>query len=112
MVTDCPPEEGPSLGETVEICGRVPPDALPTYKSRLGDAVPESPIKPVVEESANAVTTVAGLALGLLERKTAAAPATCGDAIEVPDIVVEQVSHDIEADRMSDPGAKRSRRDP
>ena len=74
--------------------------------------MPGSPISPVVAEFVKAEVTVAGLALGLSARYTAAAPAVCGEAIEVPDMTSEQVSHEIDAERMSDPGAKRSRRDP
>jgi hypothetical protein len=42
----------------------------------------------------------------------AAAPATCGDAIDVPDMVAVQVSQEEDADRMLEPGAKMSRLEP
>ena len=51
-------------------------------------------------------TTVVGLAPGLVSKKSAATPATCGDAIDVPEIVFVAVSLLDHADVMLEPGAK------
>ena len=54
------------------------------------------------------VVNSAGVASGSLCRWSAAIPATCGDAIDVPDserIAVDEVRH---ADTMLTPGANRS----
>ena len=58
-----------------------------------------------VDRSISPLAVCAGVAELFAARKTAAAPATCGDAIDVPDIVVEQVSQRIEADSTFEPGA-------
>ena len=58
-----------------------------------------------VDRSTSSLVTCAGVAELLAPRYTAAAPATWGAAMDVPDIVVEQVSHRREADSMLDPGA-------
>ncbi len=55
-----------------------------------------------------ALWTWAGVALGLACRYSAAAPATCGVAIEVPPMVALDVSLEMPAETMSRPGAKRS----
>jgi hypothetical protein len=55
-----------------------------------------------------AAVTCAGDAAGMSWRNSAAAPATCGVAIEVPLMVAEPVSFPPNADVMSPPGAKRS----
>ena len=52
--------------------------------------------------------TVAGDAPGLVSKNKAATPATCGDAIEVPEIVFTAISLVIQADVMPEPGAKMS----
>src|SRR5690606_3768060 len=49
---------------------------------------------------------------GLACRYSAAAPATCGDAIEVPEIVLVALSEVYQAEVMLLPGAKRSRQLP
>ncbi|CAM5405502.1 hypothetical protein SNARM312S_07955 [Streptomyces narbonensis] len=56
-----------------------------------------------------AVPTWAGVAVGLSPRYTAAAPATCGDAIDVPEMVLVALSPVFHAEVMLEPGAKRSR---
>src|SRR5690554_6394089 len=64
------------------------------------------PLKtPVVALFTMAVWTCAGEAPGLVCRYRAAAPATCGVAIEVPDRVAVAVFDDGLADRMLTPGA-------
>jgi hypothetical protein len=58
----------------------------------------------------SALRTVAGEAPGCRPRYRAAAPATCGEAIEVPLIVfVPPLSH---VEVMLEPGAKMSRHEP
>ena len=54
------------------------------------------------------LVTVAGVAVGVALRTRAAAPATCGAAIEVPLIVAVAVLLVLHADVMPWPGAKRS----
>src|SRR5919198_5699255 len=58
--------------------------------------------------SFSACCTVAGEALGLADRYSAAAPATCGVAIEVPLIVLVAVSLVSQDEVMLTPGAKMS----
>src|SRR5688572_1745868 len=55
-----------------------------------------------------AACTSAGVADGLLARNSAATPATCGDAIDVPLIVLVAVLLVCQAEVMLDPGANRS----
>ena len=56
--------------------------------------------------------TAEGEAAGTDERYLAAAPATCGAAIEVPLIVAVAVADEIPAETMEEPGANRSRQSP
>ena len=56
--------------------------------------------------------TVAGEAPGFASRKSAATPATCGDAIEVPEIVLVAVSLVLHDEVMFEPGAKISKHVP
>ena len=55
-----------------------------------------------------AALTAAGGAAGVPCRTSAAAPATCGVAIDVPLIVFVAVSFVFQADVMLEPGAKMS----
>jgi hypothetical protein len=52
--------------------------------------------------------TVAGEAPGFVSRKSAATPATCGVAIDVPDIVFVAVSLVFQDEVILDPGANMS----
>ena len=63
---------------------------------------------PVVAEATTAAPTVAGVAVRLVSRYRAAAPATCGAAIDVPLSVAVAVFEVLQVDRMLTPGAKRS----
>jgi hypothetical protein len=56
--------------------------------------------------------TVAGDAAGTADKYRAARPATCGDAIDVPDKIWVELELVCHADLMSDPGANRSRHEP
>src|SRR6476620_547317 len=59
-----------------------------------------------------AAVTVAGEAVGLVSRNRAATPATCGVAIDVPEIVLVAVSLVFQDEVMLLPGAKMSRHVP
>ena len=50
--------------------------------------------------------------LGEIPSPSAATPATCGDAIEVPEIVFDAVVDVCHAEVMPDPGANTSTQDP
>src|SRR5690348_7590652 len=76
--------------------------------SRFGEPEPGLVMWPVVALAIRALCTVAGLAVGWLARYSAAAPATCGVAIEVPLIVLVAVSLVAHDDVMPTPGAKMS----
>src|SRR5690606_28211048 len=92
--------------------GSPPPSpSPPVWSSRLGlpcgsATLPDTALP--VSQSATASVE----ALGSSERWTAAAPATCGAAIEVPEMVWETESEPIQAEVMATPGAKRSTQDP
>ena len=76
--------------------------------SRFGDPVPALPTLFGVELLMIADVTVAGEAVGFVSRNNAATPATCGEAIDVPEIVLVAVSLVLHADVMLLPGAKMS----
>jgi hypothetical protein len=59
-----------------------------------------------------AAVTVAGEAPEFVSRNSAATPATCGAAIEVPEMVLVAVSLVLHAEVMLEPGAKMSRQVP
>ena len=63
---------------------------------------------PLLAPSLSAVWTCAGVADGFEPRYSAATPATCGVAIDVPLIVLVAVSLVFQAEVMSRPGAKMS----
>jgi hypothetical protein len=66
----------------------------------------------VVAPSRIAATTVAGVAPVLPESRSAAAPATCGAAMDVPDSERDPVVEVLEADTIAEPGANTSTHDP
>jgi hypothetical protein len=74
----------------------------------LGDPVPGFVTGFVVALLMIAAVTVAGDAPGFVSRKRAATPATCGVAIEVPEIVFVAVSLVFHDEVMLEPGAKMS----
>ena len=86
--------------------------ALPIYKRLAGDPMPALMTMFAVALFSNAVATAAGVAKGSPARYSAAAPATCGAAIEVPLIVFVAVVDENQDDVMLTPGAKRSTHDP
>ncbi len=69
-------------------------------------------ITPVVETLLIASATIAGLAVGFDSRKSATAPATCGDAIEVPLSVDVAVSLVTQAEVIPLPGVNMSTQAP
>lgn len=73
------------------------------------------PAKVTLSRVARLVTveiTVLTDAVGVSCRISAATPATCGEAIEVPEIVFVAVFEVCQADVIDDPGAKISRQLP
>ena len=85
---------------------------LDENSSRLGEPVPAFVTLFGVELLMIAAVTVAGEALGFVSRNSAATPATCGVAIDVPEIVFIAVSLVLHDDVMLLPGAKMSRQAP
>jgi hypothetical protein len=67
---------------------------------------------PFVVAASIAAQICAGVACGFDCRRSAAAPATCGDAIDVPSFVAVATSEAMPAERISVPGANRSLHDP
>ncbi|KOX51980.1 hypothetical protein ADL08_02870 [Streptomyces sp. NRRL F-6492] len=87
--------------------GVVPPS--PTYRSRFGEPVPGLVTTFGVAAAVRAAETWAGVAVGLAARWSAAAPATCGVAIDVPEMVLVAESLEFQDEVMEEPGAKMSR---
>src|SRR5207249_3194530 len=77
-------------------------------RSRFGEPVPVPDSLLTLALLTIAAWTVLGDASGSVARYSAAAPVTCGVAIEVPLIVLVAVLLVIHADVMLDPGANRS----
>lgn len=71
-----------------------------------------SVMTPRVAPCTIAVLTPAGVAEGVAASSSAAAPATCGAAMDVPDSVAVAVGEVWYAERMPEPGANRSRQEP
>ena len=63
---------------------------------------------PFVVAASIAAQTCSGVACGFVWRRSAAAPATCGDAIDVPFFVADATSEVMPAETMPVPGANRS----
>jgi len=101
----------------------------PVYRRRLGEPVFLSVTTPavarasmtastwagvrvVVARASMTASTSAGVRVESSSRMSAAPPATCGQAIEVPLMVAEAVSVPWPADLMLEPGAKMSRQAP
>jgi hypothetical protein len=78
----------------------------------LGDAAPifasASRVAVLVIQSEICCTELSGA----IPKPSAAIPATCGEAIEVPEMVFVAVVEVNHADKMLEPGAKTSRQDP
>lgn len=82
------------------------------YNSRLSEPLPALVTALRVADDAIADATSAGVRALFCDSASAATPATCGDAIEVPESVREALSDVWPADTMLEPGAKTSRHDP
>jgi hypothetical protein len=88
------------------------PPSSHEYNRLFGEFAPGLVITPVVAAPLMACATVAGLADGCDPKYNAAAPATAGDAIEVPLIVRAETSSPLLSEVTDMPGAKRSRQAP
>jgi hypothetical protein len=78
----------------------------------LGDPDPALVTTPVVALLVTAPATTDGVAEGLPCRYSAATPAACGVAIDVPLSVAVAVFEVCQAERTLEPGAKTSRHEP
>lgn len=83
-----------------------------TYSNPLGDAGPALVTTPRVDAPTSPTATSAGVDDDHTLRYAAAAPATCGDAMEVPEIVFVEVGPPTHALVIEEPGANRSRQAP
>src|SRR4051794_24499772 len=81
---------------------------LPENNNALGEPAPGLTTLDAVALAFSVAATVAGVACGVAPSTSAAAPATCGVAIEVPLMVLVAVSAVFHAEVMSTPGAKMS----
>jgi hypothetical protein len=100
------------MDEMATGCKPAVPTSLSTEKSkRLGLPVPAPVTLPEVALLESAVTT-AWADDALSASRSAATPAACGDAIEVPLIVFIAKSEVCHADVMALPGAKMSKQLP
>lgn len=86
--------------------------AFTVWSSRFGEPVPGLVTTPGVAVAVICATASAGESAAVAESMRVAAPATCGEAIEVPEMVVVAVVEVYHADRIDDPGANRSRQVP
>jgi hypothetical protein len=80
--------------------------------SRLGEFVPAEVMIPVVALVAIAEANCAGVNAPFNCKVSAANPATCGLAIDVPEMVLVAVVDPIHADAIDTPGANTSTHDP
>src|SRR5688572_20749487 len=85
---------------------------VPVKSSRFGEPLPGLPTTPVVAALVSALVTCAAVNDGFAARTSAAAPATCGAAIDVPLIVFVAVLLVCQAEVMLTPGAKMSTHEP
>lgn len=85
---------------------------MTTNRRRFGEPEPGLPTTPVVALLTRKFVTWLGLQLGFADRTSAAAPATCGEAIDVPLAVRVAVLLVYHAEGMFTPGAKMSRQLP
>src|SRR5262245_5988556 len=96
----------PLAGDVIAVTGAVVSTNI-VLSSRLGDPW-RSVILPVVACDSSACATLAGVAVGFAARYSATAPATCGDACDVPLSMRPRLSPALDAAKMSTPGANRS----
>src|SRR5690606_14756407 len=91
--------------------GSLPPSKN-EYSSRFGEPLPGLVTLFGVEALMIALVTCDGVAVGLSARYSAATPATCGEANEVPLMVLVAEVLVYQAEVMDEPGAKMSRHEP
>ena len=96
---------------SVRVAGGGVADGTSMYRS-LSGSPQHSLSAPFVVAASIDAQTCAGVACGFACRSNAAAPATCGDAIDVPLFVADATSEAMPAERIPDPGANRSLHDP
>lgn len=100
---------GMVVGETV-VGGTVA--SAPVKTRRFGEPVPGDETMPDVAPATRRSVTCCGVRVGWPSSNKAAAPATCGAAIEVPLSVAVAVSFVAKAEVIELPGAKRSTHEP
>lgn len=88
------------------------PEDSPVYNKRFGESAIGSLTTSGVAAERKRSATWPGVKFGSFCRRRAAAPDTCGHAIDVPLIVALELSDDTPADVIEEPGAKMSRHDP
>src|ERR687886_79318 len=99
-------------GRLVPLPGVPVPVPLPgTWSRRSGDPAP-APCTPLTARAVTVWATSAGEAADCFSSTRAATPATCGDAIEVPESVAVALSDADESERIELPGANTSRQLP
>ena len=99
------------VGATV-VVGGVEPEPESMNNKRLGEPTSADVTRLGVAEATSALRTCVGDSAPFAPRRRAAAPATWGEAIEVPLIVFVAVDDVYQADLMLEPGAKMSRQFP
>ena len=87
-------------------------DAVSVANSKVVEPVPADVTFAGVEVDTREVRIWAGVAAGFFSRRSAAEPATCGEAIDVPLIELVAVVLPIQLERIPDPGAKMSKQVP
>ena len=87
-------------------------NAAPVYRIRFGDPAANPVIASGVASFVICSAIWAGVAVGSDCNSNTAAPATCGEAIEVPESMRDALDEVIVADMMLTPGANTSTHDP
>ena len=82
------------------------------YNNKFGEPAPAFSTTLDVAVKVIQAAICATLLSGAIPKPSAATPATCGEAIDVPEIVFVAVVEVNHADKMLEPGAKTSRQDP
>ena len=77
----------------------------PTYRSLLTVAAGSPVMESGVDKQTRLVATWAGVSEGMAVSMRATAPETCGQAIEVPEIVLVALSEVAHAALIDEPGA-------
>src|SRR5262245_17177691 len=83
-----------------------------TKSSRLGEPVPGLPTTPIVVSATSWLRTCVAVQVGWAEAMSAAAPAACGVAIDVPSLTKVATLLVYQSEVIAVPGAKRSRHEP